>query len=255
MNMSTTAVRAADPCTLVIFGASGDLTHRLLIPALYNLAAGSLLSDTLAIIGVSRKELSHDAFRDELKKSLGEFATRKVDDAYGKSLLSNVSFVRGDVDDAGTYERLRVELERVERAQQTHGNRLFYVATPPSAFVPIASRLGQAGLAKEDNGAWRRIIIEKPFGTDLASARALNSKLLEVFDEQQIYRIDHYLGKETGQNIMALRFGNAIFEPIWNRYHIDHIAITATETVGVEKRGKSYDSIGALRDMVPNHMF
>jgi glucose-6-phosphate 1-dehydrogenase len=254
-NAAATAVRQADPCCFVIFGASGDLTGRLLIPALYNLAAGGLLPEEFSVIGIGRRDLSTDAFRNNLGKSLREFATRQVDDAIAKKLLACVSYLKGEVEDPKTYESLRQELARTEAACKTQGNRLFYLATPPTAFAPIGCQLGQSGLAREENGAWRRVIIEKPFGTDLASARSLNRKLLDALNEHQIYRIDHYLGKETVQNILVLRFANGLFEPIWNRDHIDHVQITVAEALTVEHRGRFYDATGALRDMVPNHLF
>jgi glucose-6-phosphate 1-dehydrogenase len=245
----------ADPCCFVIFGASGDLTHRLLAPALYNLAATGLLPEGFAIIGTARAERSNDAFRNDLAQALRQFANRNVDEGTVAHLLACATYVNGAADDPATYERLDRELARVERACATRGNRLFYLATPPAAFAPISRYLGRSGLAREENGAWRRLIIEKPFGTDLASAQALNRELLELLDEHQIYRIDHYLGKETVQNIMVLRFANGLFEPIWNRDHIDHVQITVAETLTVGRRGRFYDAIGALRDMVPNHLF
>jgi glucose-6-phosphate 1-dehydrogenase len=250
-----TQAKPADPCCLVIFGASGDLTHRLLLPALYNLAASGLLPEAFALIGVARSESSSEAFRDDLAKSLPKFATRKIDDGVVKRLLGCVAYVQGDPDDDATYKKLGEELIRVERERATNGNRLFYLATPPAGFAPIGSHLGRSGLACQDNGAWRRLIIEKPFGTDLASARDLNQKLLALLKEDQIFRIDHYLGKETVQNIMVLRFANGLFEPIWNRDHIDHVQITVAESLTVGSRGNYYDATGALRDMVPNHMF
>ncbi|BCJ91491.1 glucose-6-phosphate 1-dehydrogenase [Terrihabitans soli] len=247
----------APPCAFVIFGASGDLTRRLLIPALYNLAASGLLSDGFRIIGVARGEMSAEDFKAGLEKGLQEFATQKVDAATAKWLLNCVSYIVGDVDDPATYQKLKAELEKLEASGHTQGNRLFYCATPPQAFAPIALRLGEAGLSDEgeDNTPWRRVIIEKPFGTSLESAKELNRKLLSVLDEDQIFRIDHYLGKETVQNILVLRFANGLFEPIWNRNHIDHVQITVAETVDVGTRGKFYDATGALRDMVPNHLF
>ncbi|HEY7243314.1 MAG TPA: glucose-6-phosphate dehydrogenase [Xanthobacteraceae bacterium] len=251
----SSSVRRPDPCTFVIFGASGDLTHRLLVPALYNLAVGGLLPSELAIIGVGRTKLSAEAFRGGLEKGLRRFATRELEAGVVRRLLACVSYLDGGAEEPQTYERLQQELGRIEATQQLPGNRLFYLATPPSAFEPIARRLGQTGLAHEGNGAWRRVIIEKPFGTDLASAQELNRKLLEVLQEDQIYRIDHYLGKETVQNILALRFANGLFEPIWNRDHIDHVQITVAEDIGVGHRGRFYDATGALRDMVPNHLF
>jgi glucose-6-phosphate 1-dehydrogenase len=250
-----TSARLADPCSLVIFGASGDLTHRLLAPALYNLAAAGLLPEAFAIVGVARSDLSNDAFRDSLETSLRQFTKRPIDDAVARRLLSGVSYVQGEGDDPQTYVKLGQELQRIERERPTHGNRLFYLATPPAAFAPIGCHVGQSGLAREEGGAWRRLIIEKPFGTDLASARTLNQQLLSVLKEDQIYRIDHYLGKETVQNILVLRFANGLFEPIWNRNHIDHVQITVAETLTVGRRGRFYDATGALRDMVPNHLF
>ena len=248
-------IRPADPCSFVIFGASGDLTRRLLIPALYNLGAGGLLPDVFCVIGIARKDFSDEAFRSYLEKGLRDFATRQVDERIAQRLFSCVTYLQGDIDDPKTYERLRHQLARVEQARPTRGNRLFYIATPPAAFAPIGCQLGRTGLTREENGAWRRVIIEKPFGTDLASARALNHKLLDVLDEHQIYRIDHYLGKETVQNILVLRFANGLFEPIWNRDHIDHVQITVAESQTVGQRGRFYDTTGALRDMVPNHLF
>jgi glucose-6-phosphate 1-dehydrogenase len=252
---ATRAPRPAEPCCFVVFGASGDLTHRLLLPALYNLGAGGLLPDAFSVIGVARKEQSNEAFRNDLRESLRRFATRQVDDAVAGRLLGCVSYLQGEGDDPQTYQKLGQELERIERDGRIGGNRLFYLATPPNAFAPIGCHLGRSGLAREQNGAWRRVIIEKPFGTDLASAHALNQKLLEVLDERQIYRIDHYLGKETVRNILVLRFANGLFEPIWHRDHIDHVQITVAESLAVDRRGRFYDATGALRDMVPNHLF
>jgi glucose-6-phosphate 1-dehydrogenase len=249
------AAAPADPCCFVIFGASGDLTHRLLLPALYNLVAADLLPEAFSIIGSARGEMSNEAFRDDLARGLRRFALRDVDQRIADRLLAGVSYVSGTADDPGTYHRLDRELARVEQAGHTRGNRIFYLATPPAAFMPIGRHLGQSGLAREQNGAWRRLIVEKPFGTDLASAQALNRELLAHLEERQIYRIDHYLGKETVQNILVLRFANGLFEPIWNRDHIDHVQITVAETLTVGRRGRFYDATGALRDMVPNHLF
>jgi glucose-6-phosphate 1-dehydrogenase len=251
---ATTSARPADPCCLVIFGASGDLTHRLLLPALYNLAASGLLPEAFALIGVARSQSSSAAFRDDLAKCLPKFATRDIDERVVERLLACVGYVQGEPDDEATYKKLGQELARIEGERGTKGNRLFYLATPPAAFTPIGCHLGQSGLAREDNGAWRRVVIEKPFGTDLASARDLNQKLLHVLKEDQIFRIDHYLGKETVQNIMVLRFANGLFEPIWNRHHIEHVQITVAESLTVGRRGSYYDATGALRDMVPNHL-
>jgi glucose-6-phosphate 1-dehydrogenase len=251
---ATTSARPADPCSLVIFGASGDLTHRLLVPALYNLAASGLLPEAFALIGVARSGSTSEAFRDDLAKSLPRFATRDIDQRVVNKLLNCVAYVEGEPADDATYKKIGAELSRIERERATKGNRLFYLATPPAAFMPIGCHLGQSGLAREENGAWRRVVIEKPFGTDLASARKLNEGLLRVLKEDQIYRIDHYLGKETVQNIMVLRFANGLFEPIWNRHHIEHVQITVAESLTVGRRGSYYDATGALRDMVPNHL-
>jgi glucose-6-phosphate 1-dehydrogenase len=244
-----------DPCSFVVFGATGDLTHRLVIPSLYNLAATNLLPDKFCVVGVARNGMSSDDLRDSLIKGLRQFATRSVDDAVAKRLLECVTSVEADPKQPASFDMLRERLEKLEANRSTGGNRLFYLATPPSAFAPISRELGRTGLLKENGGAWRRLVIEKPFGTDLASAKALNAELLKIVDEHQIYRIDHYLGKETVQNILVLRFANGMFEPIWNRNHIDHVQITVDEKLGVGHRGSFYDSTGALRDMVPNHLF
>jgi glucose-6-phosphate 1-dehydrogenase len=244
-----------DPCSFVIFGVTGDLTHRLVIPALYNLAEASLLPDHFCIVGVVRKQMSADALRESLMQGLRKFATRPVRDDVARQLLGCLTTIEADPSDPASFDRMREQLERTEHSRATAGNRLFYLATPPNAFAPIARQLGRAGLLREDNGYWRRLVIEKPFGTDLASAKALNDELLKVADEHQLYRIDHYLGKETVQNILVLRFANGMFEPIWNRNHIDHIQITVDEKLGVGHRGSFYDATGALRDMVPNHLF
>jgi glucose-6-phosphate 1-dehydrogenase len=244
-----------DPCAFVIFGVTGDLAHRLVVPALYNLAASNLLPDDFCVVGVARNATSNDELRDSLMKGLHQFATRKVDDAIAGRLLECVTSIAADPKEPASFDALRDKLEKLEKQRKTVGNRLFYLATPPNAFAPISKQLGRTGMLKESNGAWRRLVIEKPFGTDLASAMALNAELLQIAEEQQIYRIDHYLGKETVQNILVLRFANGMFEPIWNRNHIDHIQITVEEKLGVGHRGSFYDATGALRDMVPNHLF
>jgi glucose-6-phosphate 1-dehydrogenase len=243
-----------DPCSFVIFGVTGDLAHRLVIPALYNLAATNLLPERICIVGVARKGMSSTELTDSLMKGLRQFATRKVDEALARQLLECVTCVEADPRDPASFDAMRDRLDKLEAARNTGGNRLFYLATPPNAFLPISRELARTGMLAE-NGSWRRLVIEKPFGTDLASARALNSELQKLMDEHQIYRIDHYLGKETVQNILVLRFANGMFEPIWNRNHIDHIQITVDEKIGVGHRGNFYDQTGALRDMVPNHLF
>jgi glucose-6-phosphate 1-dehydrogenase len=254
MAISTSVQKKPDPCSFVIFGVTGDLTHRLVIPALYNLAASNLLPDKFCVVGVARKGTTSDKLRDDLMQGLRKFATRPVDDAIAKQLLDCVTAIEADPKEPESFDAMRDRLDTLEAARGTGGNRLFYLATPPGAFLPISREIGRTGMLRE-NGMWRRLVVEKPFGTDLASARALNSALLELMDEHQIYRIDHYLGKETVQNILVLRFANGMFEPIWNRNHIDHIQITVDEKLGVGHRGSFYDSTGALRDMVPNHLF
>ena len=242
---------AAPACVLVIFGAGGDLTRRLLMPALTNLACRQLLDERSVIVGFGHSESSDETFRREVLEHIDHDGdmSEAVD-----WISDRLFYMAGDFEDEGAYRRLGDRLACLEE-QVGNRNVVFYLATAPQYFGPIVEALGKAGLARETPNGFRRVIIEKPFGRDLASAKALNVQILRVLDEKQIYRIDHFLGKETVQNIMALRFGNAIFEPIWNRHHIDHIAISATETVSVEKRGKFYDTTGAMRDMVPNHMF
>jgi glucose-6-phosphate 1-dehydrogenase len=247
--------RQADPCAFVIFGAEGDLTKRLLVPALYNLAVAQLLPDKFCLVGVARHDTSDEEFRRELREALKEFATAAIKPQTVDELVSRCRYVKGDIDDPSTYKRLNDVLFDVGHKFGTRGNCIFYLATPPDLFAHVTRQLGKSGLAHEKNGCWRRLIVEKPFGFDLKSACALNKELLGVFAENQIYRIDHYLGKETVQNIMVLRFANGLFEPLWNRDHIDHVQITVAETVSVENRGKLYDHTGALRDMVPNHLF
>jgi glucose-6-phosphate 1-dehydrogenase len=252
---ATHAPEHAPPCAMVIFGGSGDLTKRKLVPALYNLAASDLLRQEFAVIAVARQDMTTDAFRQKIDADLREFATMPIDEAIWDRLRSAIYYVLGDVGDAETYKRLQTELVDVDARHSTGGNHLFYLATAPEFFSGIVAELSRAGLLREEKGAWRRVVIEKPFGRDLESARRLNHELTMVLHERQIFRIDHYLGKETVQNIMAFRFANGIFEPIWNRRYIDNVQITSIEEVGVEMRGGYYDSAGALRDMVPNHLF
>jgi len=246
--------RVADPCIMVIFGASGDLTRRKLIPALYNLASQNLLSPDFAIIGLGRSPMSDEAVRQKSTEDIKKFASGPVDEKVWDDFVKRIHFISGDFDDPNTYNNLKDTLAKVDSEHGNHGNYFFYMATAPNFFGDIVERLASVGLMHEENGHWRRVIIEKPFGHDLESAKALNQRLLKVAAECQIYRIDHYLGKETVQNILALRFANGIFEPIWNRRYIDHVQISVVETVGVESRGGYYDNAGALRDMVPNHI-
>jgi glucose-6-phosphate 1-dehydrogenase len=244
-----------DPCAMVIFGASGDLTKRKLIPALYNLAKENLLSREFALIGFARPEMSHEQFRDKCGEDLQQFATCQIDPDLWHWFARRLYYVSGDFGDPAAFQRLKAVLEEADKEHGTRGNYFYYLATAPGFFSTCIDRLGEAGLANEENGRWRRVVIEKPFGRDFDSARALNESIRKVLQEHQIYRIDHYLGKETVQNILAFRFSNGIFEPVWNRNYIDHIQITAAETVGVETRGGYYETAGALRDMLPNHLF
>src|SRR5579862_3919439 len=246
--------RVADPCAMVIFGASGDLTKRKLIPALYNLAKEGLLSKEFALVGFARHPMTSEQYRDQISSEISQFSTAPVDPELWKWLASRIYYVSGDAGDIQAYARLKETLAKIDGDHGTKGNYFFYLAVSPTFFSPIVRKLGESGLANEDNG-WRRVIIEKPFGRDYETARKLNQDIREVLAESQIYRIDHYLGKETVQNILVFRFSNGIFEPIWNRRYIDHVQITVSETVGVESRGGYYETSGTLRDMVPNHIF
>jgi glucose-6-phosphate 1-dehydrogenase len=252
---------------MVIFGAGGDLTKRLLVPALYNLANTGLLPEHFELIGVDMADMDADQWRDSLHKMMESFVGKaasesridKVDEDTWKRLTGHMTYIRGDLNDEGLYQKLK---EHIDQPSDTGGNCLFYLAVADRFFGPLVTQLGKAGLFEEnwdqDGKApehWRRVVIEKPFGHDEASARSLNASILRCAEEHQIYRIDHFLGKETVQNIMALRFANGMFEPIWNRDRIDHVQITVAETVGVESRGRFYEKTGALRDMIPNHVF
>lgn len=248
-------LRRADPCVMVIFGATGDLARRKLIPALCNLVAANLLPDNFALIGFARKDLTTETFRQQLKEEVRMTSTQVVEPETWDWLLKRIYYVRGDAHEPQAYQELQEQLTTVEREHGTRGNRLYYLAVAPLFFREIIRQLGARGLVQETNGAWRRVVIEKPFGSDIETARALNAEIKQVLKEQQIFRIDHYLGKETVQNLIVFRFGNAIFEPIWNRRYIDHLQITAAETDGVGTRGSYYDAAGAVRDMVPNHLF
>jgi glucose-6-phosphate 1-dehydrogenase len=259
---SATSTPAAPPCAMVIFGAGGDLTKRLVVPALYNLASDHQLSDNFRLVGVDLADMTADQWRTHLTAAMkgfathdGEFHLDDLNQTAWKWLTDRMSYLQGDLTNPETYRKLGGHLDELDKTSGTAGNRLFYLAVADRFFGPAVDALGAAKLTEQKNGQWRRVIIEKPFGHDLASAKALNAEILKTLDEQQIYRIDHFLGKETVQNIMALRFANGIFEPLWNRHQIDHVQITAAETVGVEHRGKFYERTGALRDMVPNHVF
>jgi glucose-6-phosphate 1-dehydrogenase len=250
-NVLETPGKAAGPCAMVIFGASGDLTKRKLMPALFNLAKANLLPKNFMVLGVAHDDLSQEQFRVQAMQFV-QAVDRGTEawDWFGQRLL----YQRGSFADTTTFSLLADRLKNIDSEFKTDGNYLFYLATAPTFFAQIVQQLGTAGLSTEEQGRWRRVVIEKPFGNDLESAQALNRKIKGGLSERQIYRIDHYLGKETVQNILVFRFDNAIFEPIWNRRYIDHVQITNAETVGVEQRGGYFDNAGTLRDMVPNHV-
>ena len=245
---------ARDPSVVVVFGADGDLTKRKLIPSLYHLAAGNLLPKEFAVVGLGITPMSTESFRAKLSQDIQEFTHASIEPALWDWLHERLYYVTGDFRDPHAYRLLEDTLARVDKAHGTRGNYLYYLATAPTFFAEIVRQLGLRNLTVQQGGSWRRVIIEKPFGHDLDSARALNEELLRVLEETQIYRIDHYLGKETVQNILVFRFANGIFEPIWNRRYIDHVQITVAESLGVEHRGRYYEAAGALRDMVPNHL-
>jgi glucose-6-phosphate 1-dehydrogenase len=245
------AGKAARPCAVVIFGASGDLTMRKLVPALFNLAKLRLLPGNFAILGVAHDDLNDEQLCSQVTRSIGQ---RDHGTEVWNWFTQRIHYLRGGFADAATYAAIAERLRSIDQRYQTDGNYLFYLATAPRFFSQIVQQLGAARLSDEEGEHWRRVVIEKPFGTDLESAKTLNRQVKDVLAERQIYRIDHYLGKETVQNILVFRFDNAIFEPIWNRRYIDHIQITNAETVGVEQRGGYFDNAGTLRDMVPNHV-
>ena len=251
---SHTSAKHVGPCVLVIFGITGDLTSRLLFPALYNLARHKLLPEQFAVAGFALANLNEAQLRDRLAGDLRAAIGPDADAHIIQWLVSRVRFIQSDFQSPDGWQQLREVLSQLDRDYKTSGNYLFYLATLPQFFLPLARRLTEEKLSVEESGHWRRVIIEKPFGHDLESARSLNRELLRAVGEEQIYRIDHYLGKETVRNIMVFRFANGIFEPIWNRRYIDHVQITVAESLGVEQRGKYYDHAGALRDMVPNHI-
>ncbi len=239
------------PTVMVIFGSSGDLTRRKLLPALYRLSRGQRLPARFSIVGVARDDLGDEGLRTQFRASLREFAGVQEEDEVARSLAERMHYVAGDFRDSSIYSRLAAKLAEIDSA----GGVLFYLAIPPSGYVNVIEQLGAAQLTKAPPGpGWRRIIVEKPFGTDLRSARELNAIVHRHFDEEQVFRIDHYLGKETVQNLMVFRFANGMFEPVWNRRYIDHVQITAAETVGIERRATYYEGAGALRDMMQNHL-
>jgi len=247
---------AAEPCTVVLFGASGDLAKRKVIPAMFDLAQHNSLGERYAIVGFSRTAMNDESFRGivgDAAKTISEVGP--IDPAKWSEFASNLHYCAGDYADPNAYAQLAKRLAELDAEKNLGGNRLFYLSTPPEVYQDIIEQLGRAGLARPSSpNSWVRVIIEKPFGRDLASAKELNKIVLNVFDEKQIYRIDHYLGKDTVQNLLVLRFGNGIFEPLWNRNYVDHVQITAAETLGVERRGGFYETAGALRDMIQSHV-
>jgi glucose-6-phosphate 1-dehydrogenase len=242
------------PCNIVIFGATGDLTHRKLVPALYNLAADGELPPSVVIVGFARRPKTDNEFRQDLEASTRKFSRQTVRDEIWRTFSQSIFYNQGNFDDEAGYKALAKRLDEIDKTHGTRGNRLFYLAAGPEQFEPILKHLKAAGLNDTCKGSWARVIIEKPFGTDLASARELNRVVRNSFREEQTYRIDHFLGKETAQNILVLRFANAIFAPLWNTHYIDHVQITAAETLGVGTRAGFYETAGALRDMVQNHL-
>src|ERR1700741_2038488 len=243
--------RPAGPCGMVVFGAAGDLTKRKLGPAVYNLAKDKLLPHNFAVVGVSFDDLSQDAFREQVTQFLDK--EDHSSDAW-KWFTERLYYQKGDFGSDDTYLFLDKQLCEIDARYGTQGNYLFYLATAPKFFADIVQQLGRHNLAREENGSWRRVIIEKPFGHDLESAKALNAQIRSVLHEDQIYRIDHYLGKETVQNLLVFRFSNSIFEPLWNDRYIDHVQITNAETVGVERRGGYFVNVCNMGDRVPHHI-
>src|SRR5438034_6692287 len=250
--LSTRAV--PQPCAIVIFGATGDLTHRKLIPALYNLAADGELPAGAAIVGFARRNKSDDEFRQDLEEATRKFSRQPVRDEMWKTFAQAFSYHHSEFEDESGYKKLAKRLDRIDKEHGTRGNRLFYFAAAPDQFEPILKHLKAAGLNESCKGSWARVIVEKPFGSDLGSARELNRIVRNSFTEEQTYRIDHFLGKETAQNILVLRFANAIFAPLWNTHYIDQVQITAAETLGLETRAGFYERAAAPRDMVQNHL-
>ena len=250
------AETAPEPCAVVIFGASGDLAHRKLVPALYNLAVGAHLPAAFGIVGVSKSEFTHQQFAKEMREAAGKFSrTKPIDEEIWQDFAAGMRYVAGSFDDPQAFVTLKAQLDELDKTRATRGNRLYYFATPPSTFPTLLRQLKAAGLINAPTApAFTRVVIEKPFGRDLSSARELNRLVLETCDEKQVFRIDHYLGKETVQNLLVFRFGNSIFEPVWNRRYVDHVQITAGEELGIEARGRYYEEAGILRDMIQNHV-
>lgn len=260
LNVGLRLERVPAPCVMVIFGVSGDLTARKLMPSLYDLAVGHPLPEGFSIVGVSHRDWDDEQFRTEMRSAVEDAARAPVTDDTWELFSQGLFYIKGDFDADATYTDLKGRLDVIDESRRAHGNRLFYLATSPKFYGPIIEHLGSSGIAHRQDiyynkpGKWNRVVIEKPFGRDVASARALNAKIGAVFSERQIYRIDHYLGKETVQNVLAFRFANTLFEPVWNRQYVDHVQITVAESIGVEGRGGYYEDAGALRDMVQSHI-
>ena len=247
--------KVPEPCTVVLFGATGDLAHRRVLPALVNLRRTGLLPAESSVLGYARRPYTDETYRAEMAVAVADHSRLPIEPALWADFAAGIHYQQGDFTTPEAYRALADRLDRIDAARGTRGNRLFYLATPPSAYGPIVENLGRAGLDREQRrGGWARIVIEKPFGHDLESGRALNREVLRVFRESQVYRIDHYLGKETVRNILVFRFGNGIFEPVWNRRYIDHVQITVAEDLGMEGRGSFYEEAGATRDILQNHM-
>src|SRR3712207_2128934 len=246
--------RVSEPGAMVIFGASGDLTARKLVPALYELAATRRLPIEFAVVGISRTPLSHNEFRERLRGALEKHRSGQVSGDVWESFSKGIFYLAGDSKKSETYNELKGFLNELDTERGTEGNRIYYLSSSPSLFSTIVERLGEAGMNEEENGGYARLVVEKPFGRDLMRARELNNDIRRYFEQTQIYRRDHYLGKDTVQNTRALRFSNGIFEPLWNQHYVDHVQITVAEDIGVGSRGAFYEEAGALRDIVQNHV-
>ena len=253
LRIGTRLERIPDPCQVVIFGATGDLAHRKILPALYNLRRAGLLPPESGVVAFARRPYGDDEYRAEMRVSVEQHSRNRLEPALWDDFASGIHYQQGEFGNPDSYRALAERLEQVDAAAGTRGNVLFYLATPPSSYPEIVANMGAANLQSRESG-WSRIVIEKPFGHDLMSARALNDEVMRVFEESQVYRIDHYLGKDTVRNLLVFRFGNGIFEPLWNRRYVDHVQITVGEDLGVEGRGAFYEEAGASRDILQNHM-